>query len=587
VPHSASGPTRCQTGRPGSTRDRAAALALAALMALGHAGCGAHIPAAGALFVDATAETGPDFVHFNGMTGHLYFNEIMGPGAALFDFDGDGDLDAYLGQGHLLGSGNPIFPPAPRAPTDRLFRNDPVADGAGGWRPSFVDVTAASGLGASGYAMGVAVGDYDNDGWPDLYVTNLGANQLWRNRGDGTFHDVTAQAGADDPRWSTSATFLDYDDDGWLDLFVASYVQYRVEAHKECLTSAGVPDYCGPQSYEPTPDRLLRNRGDGTFTDVTWQAGLEDDRGSGLGVVAADLDDDGRMDLYVANDLMRNFLWLNQGDGTFRNVALMSGTAVNMAGAAQASMGIEADDLDNDGDLDLFMTHLTGDTNTFYRNAGGGVFDDVSAPSRLGPLSLEATGFGVAALDVDNDGWLDLFVANGAVKQIAAQRTAGEPYPLRQPNQLFHNQGDGTFAPWGADTPALAPVEVTRSVAVGDVDNDGDGDLLLANNSGPARLLLDRAADGTAWIGVDLRLASGRSALGWSVGVTLEEGRSLERRVRGDGSFCAARDARVLLGAGSAVGARWLRLERPGHAAVVWVRPPLRRLLVGRVGERS
>ncbi len=364
----------------------------------------AAFAAAGDLFVEAGG--GPAFTHFNGMSGELYFPEMMGSGAALFDYDGDGDLDAYLVQGVMLGPGKSLAdavfpPPAGEALVDRLFRNDTGAEGADA-APRFVDVTASSGLAADGYGMGVAAGDYDGDGQVDLYVTNFGANQLWRNTGDGRFEDVTASAGVGDERWSVSAAWVDYDRDGDLDLYVGNYVRYTFDNAKPCRSSTSARDYCSPLVYKPDVDTLYRNEGDGRFTDVSAAAGVRKKFGGALGVVVGDFDADGWPDIYVANDGVANQLWMNQGDGTFRDEAMLAGVGVNMDGSPEASMGVDAADFDGDGDEDLFMTHLARETNTLYINDGEGWFEDRTLAMGLANPSFQYTGFGTAWFDYDN-----------------------------------------------------------------------------------------------------------------------------------------------------------------------------------------
>ncbi len=522
------------------------------------------------LFLDATGATGLDFRHFNGMSGEYYFPEMTGGGVALLDYDRDGDLDVYLVQGQMLPEDRAperaILPPDRPAPlSDRLYRNDLTRTGNGVPTVRLVDVTAASGLRATGYGMGVAVGDIDNDGWPDLYVTNFGPNQLLRNRGDGTFEDVTARSGADDPRWSVSATFLDYDRDGWLDLFVGDYVQFTIATHKRCRAATGAPDYCGPHSYAPVADRLLRNRGDGTFEDVTGSSGLERAQGAALGVVAADFDGNGWPDLYVANDGMANQMWMSRGDGTFEDRALLGGSALNMVGDPEAGMGVDAGDFDNDGDEDLFIAHLTQETSTLYRNTGGGDFRDETVATGLGSATFDATGFATGWLDFDNDGWLDLVMLNGAVKVIEALRRAGDPYPLHQTNQLFRNLGDGRFEEVteraGA---AFALSEVSRGAAFGDIDNDGDADLVVANNGGRARLLLNQTGQAAPWLGLRLvTRTAGRDMLGGRAGLDRSGAPSLWRWVRTGGSYAAARDPRIVFGLGGAPTVETARLTWP------------------------
>ena len=365
-------------------------------------------------FTDRALETGIDFEHFNGMSGEYHLGEIMAPGAALFDMDNDGDLDVYLVQGQMLGAGksldDALIPPSPDVPrplSDRLYRNDLEVDADGGRTLRFTDVTDGSGLDVRSYGMGVAAGDFDNDGWVDLYRTRLGANQLFRNNGDGTFRDISRRAGVGDAGWGVSASFLDIDRDGWLDLYVGNYVVYDPQDEERCLTPTGERDYCAPKSYAPAPDRLYRNRGNGTFTDVTASAGIGREYGPALGVLGADFNADGWVDIYVANDGESNQLWINRQDGTFANGALLAGVAVDRGGDTEASMGVDAGDFDADGDDDLFMTHVTAETNTLYVNVGDGFFEDRSAMIGLGAPSMPYTGFGTAWTDFDNDGWLD------------------------------------------------------------------------------------------------------------------------------------------------------------------------------------
>jgi hypothetical protein len=513
------------------------------------------------LLVDRAAESGLDFVHFNGMSGEYYMAEITGAGVAVVDYDQDGRLDVFVLQGQMLGPGKTIadalLPPAAPPPfAARLFRNELEVRADGSRRLRFTDVTEQAGIRAEGYAMGVATGDYTNNGFPDIYVTNFRSNQLWRNNGDGTFTDVTAASGSDDPRWSVPATFFDYDRDGWLDLFVGNYNTAGFTDRVTCRDFLGAQDYCGPGAYEALPDTLFRNRGDGTFEDVTRAAGLHGGFGPALGAVALDFTGDGWPDLYVANDASSNNLWVNQGDGTFRDEALLAGVAVNGDGKAQASMGVDAGDFDADGDFDLFMTHLTGESNTLYQNLGGGTFQDATATFGLGAPSVPYTSFGTAFFDLDNDGWLDLFIANGAVKRLEALARQRDPFPLHQSNQLFLNRGDGRYEEITRRAGAVfALSEVSRGAAFGDIDNDGDTDIVLTNNNGPVRLLINQVGQDRPWIGVRAVLGHpGRDAIGARVGLFRAGRTPLWRRVATDGSYASANDPRVLFGLGDEPG---------------------------------
>ena len=543
-------------------------------------------PAGVAWFTDRAEEVGIDFVHLNGASGEFYISETLAPGAALFDFDDDGDLDVYLVQGRVLGRGGTPdgseSPPRAHPPGDRLYRNDLVVHADGTRTLRFTDVTEGSGLGGGAYGMGIAAGDVDNDGRVDLYRTALGPNQLFRNDGDGTFTDVTDESGAGDPRWSVSASFVDFDRDGWLDLYVGNYLDHRPGTPQpECFTRTGERDYCGPSAWAPVPDRLYRNRGDGTFVDVTAEAGVAREYGAALGVTAFDADGDGWTDVYVANDGEPNQLWINHGDGTFTNGALLAGAALNDSGRSEGSMGVDAGDFDGDGDDDLFMTHLTRETNTLYVNDGLGLFEDRTATLGLGAPSLAYTGFGTAWLDFDNDGWLDLLAVNGAV-QASHQRfamrgrgssaRAGEPLPLDQPNQLFRNLGNGRF---DDVTRRAGPVfelsEVSRGAAFGDVDNDGDVDVLVANNDGRARLLINEVGNRNRWIGLRLVGGPGRRDMpGARVGVFRDDGPPLWRRARADGSYASANDSRVLVGLGQAAAVRRVRVVWPSGREEDW-----------------
>ena len=519
------------------------------------------------IFVDASTESGLDFSHINGMSGGYLFPEIQGSGVALLDYDNDGDLDVYLVQGgYLEDAGSSDRPPAAR-PIDRLYRNDLIVSGDNSRRVRLRDVTVAAGLHAGRYGMGVTTGDYDNDGDIDLYLSNFGRNQLWRNNGDGTFDEVSEESGTDDARWSHSAVFVDIDRDGWLDLLVVNYVDFRLGNRKACPDATGALDYCGPFAHAPVPDRLYRNLGNGRFEDISAKSGLRQP-GSGLGVVSGDFNQDGWPDLYVANDAMPNHLWINQGDGHFLEDALMLGTAVNSEGQPEASMGVVAGDVDGDGDEDLFVTHLREETNTLYINDGNGEFREKSIASGLAAASRGFTGFGVALLDYDLDGWLDLIVVNGAVRAMQSESQRRRAFPYGQPNQLFRNE-DGRYVEKSDQVPALMFEESSRGLAAGDIDNDGDPDFIISNANGPARLLLNTSRDAD-WLGLRLIGNSGRDAIGATATLRLAGGRSMFRRVRVAGSYLSAGDPRLLFGLGGNTAITDLEVVWPDGSCEHW-----------------
>src|SRR5262245_9662264 len=373
-----------------------------------------------AWFEESAVARGVEWTHRSGHESRYLLPEIMGGGAALFDMDGDGDLDLFLVQ-----SGS-VLKPNVKDPPNRLYRNR--GDG------TFEDVTAGSGTDVAGYGMGVAAGDYDNDGDVDLFVTNAGPNILLRNDGAGHFTDVTATAGVAGRGWSTSAAFFDADADGDLDLFVLRYINWSVGGELQCFSLTGAPDYCSPRNYDaPLSDILYRNNGDGTFTDISDRAGLHTAFGNGLGVVITDANRDGQPDVFVANDAMPNQLWINRGQARFENEALLRGTAVDEDGSAKSGMGVDAKDLDGDGDEEVIVVNLDGESDSVYRNDGA-FFSDATAAAGLRAVSRPFTRFGTAWLDFDNDGWLDLFQATGRVGQ-QAERYGDDVYA--EPSLLF------------------------------------------------------------------------------------------------------------------------------------------------------
>jgi len=496
-------------------------------------GPAADEPAAppGAAFVDVAAASGLGFRHFNGAAGRRYDPEIMGSGAALFDYDGDGDLDALL----LNGAPLPGTPTPAEAPRNRLFRND----GSG----RFEDVTDAAGLGHPGFGMGLAVGDLDNDGDADLLVTNYGPDVLYRNNGDGTFEDVSAATGLDDARWTTSAAFLDYDADGDLDVYVAAYLDFDPATHKPC-TVRELEVYCGPHHFNGLADRLYRNDGAWRFADVSRAEGLAA-AGKGLGVVAGDFDADGDTDVYVANDGVANFLLVNQGPSgrpRFSEEALLRGVAYGESARAEAGMGVDMQDVDGDGDVDVVVTNLDNETNALYRNDDG-FFMETSFASGLGATTLPWVGFGVALLDYDLDADPDLFVTNGHIIDNVARLRPGSRF--EQPNLLFDNH-EGRFTP-ACD--GCLPDGIGRGLATGDVDGDGDADVLVTNNGAAPYLFRNVLAVRGPVVGLRLEGAppgSNRDAYGarvsWSFG-----GRQRVREVRAAASYCSSHDPRLLL----------------------------------------
>ena len=499
-------------------------------------------PGSGVRFVDETPRSGIDFLHVSGDGDQRFIIETMGGGAAFLDYDADGYLDLYLVNGVRRGE---TFPES----RSRLYRNEAaVPDGR-----RFADVTADAGVGGRGWGMGCAVADYDNDGDVDLYVTYWGANRLYRNRGDGGFEEEAA-GGVADESWGTSAAFGDLDADGYLDLYVANYLEFDLEnppnEGRPCTGYKGLEGFCGPMGIPGQPDLLYRNLGDGRFEDISAAAGIDRHRLPALGVAFADYDDDGDQDLYVANDSEPNLLWRNDGGWDLREVAALAGVAYSEEGRSQAGMGVDFGDVDNDGDLDLFVTNFSDDVNTLYRNLGDGTFEDATAAVGLTGSVRPLLGWSTALFDADNDGWQDLFVANGHLYPQLEIHPTGLRYPQR--NLLYWNRG-GRFREAGAESgPALAETRVSRGGAFGDYDNDGDVDLLVVNLNERPTLLRNEGGNANSWLGIELEgTASNRDAIGARVSVTAG-GRTQVQEVRRGYGYQSQNDSRLLFGLGSA-----------------------------------
>ncbi len=486
-------------------------------------------------FADVTREAGIEFAHSHGGSGTHYYVETMTAGAAFLDYDGDGWLDIYLLQGAWLPGSTPS-----RALRNTLYRNS--GDG------TFVDVTERAGVGDAGYGMGVCWGDYDNDGDPDIFLANLGSAVMYRNNGDGTFTDVSSETRIEVAAMCTSPAFVDYDHDGWLDIFLCRYMDYDLETNPRCKDHLQRPAYCSPNVYEGTHSLLFRNERDGTFTDVSERSGIARSRARAMGVVCADYDGDGWIDIYVSSDLMPNLLFLNNRDGTFREEALFTGVAYGPDGAAQAGMGIDCGDYDNDGLLDLVVTNFEHETNALYRNLGGGTYQDESFPAGIAKASLPYVGWGVRFVDIDLDGFEDLFVVNGHVDDYADER-GGAGYAQRA--LVFHNRGDGTFADVTAGSGEFFSRRVGgRGMAIGDYDNDGDSDVLIACNNQPAVLLRNDSPRDTSWIRVvPAGRGCNRDAIGARVRVSADS-RTQTRYVRSGTSYLADHDRRLVFGIG-------------------------------------
>ncbi len=522
-------------------------------------------------FVDVTADAGIRFEHHSGATGKKYLPETLGSGGLFIDVDADGWLD-------ILFVNSTDLPSTPAAHTSAaLYRN--AGNG------TFTDITERSGLDVPLYGIGGTAADYDNDGHTDIYLTALGRNRLLRGRGDGTFADVTAEAGVGDERFSTSALWFDYDNDGALDLFVANYVDWSIDTDLVCTLDGEHKSYCTPESYTGQRPTLYRNRGDGTFNDVTEAAGLDDATLKALGVAMLDYDTDGWMDLFVTNDTEADRLYRNQGDGTFTDIGVVAGVAFSEAGVARAGMGVDAADYDRSGRPSLIIGNFSNEMIALYHNEGNGLFIDEAPRSALGRRSLLTLAFGCFFFDYDLDGHLDIFVANGHVADDVERVQSRVTYA--QPPHLFRNQGDGRFdevapEPGGA----LAEPLVARGTAYGDIDNDGDLDVLITVNDGPARLLRNDVSDTGNVLRVQLvGTASNRDGIGARVEIALGDGAPLWRLVKTGSSYASQSELPLTFGLGATAVVESVRVVWPSGPVDTAARVVANQRMTVREGE--
>ena len=488
-------------------------------------------------FVDVTQEAGIHWKHVDGRSGQKYFMETLGSGAAFFDYDADGDPDLYFVNGAPL----PGYV-SQEIPTNCLYRNN--GDG------TFTDVTEKAGVGDTGYGHGCAVGDYNNDGQLDLYVTNYGTNRLYRNNGDGTFAEVAESVGVTEPRWSTSCAFADYDRDGNLDLYVVNYIVFDINENPWCgLREKGIRAYCEPDNFIAQSDTLYRNNGDGTFTDVTKTAGIYNTTGKGLGVVWADYNNDGAADIYVANDSTENLFYRNNGDGTFEEVGFMVGVALSENGAAENGMGTTFGDWNNDGWFDLTVTNYAQQTNTLYHNDADGFFTDATTTTKTAQRTYPYLGWATAFIDYDNDGYQDLFVANGHLHENLAE--LGQEGTYGQRNLLFRNNSNGTFTEISETLgPGMKLADVSRGATFADYDLDGDIDIVVTNSNTAPRLLRNDGDNRKNWLQIRLTATNGSTdAIGARVKITTGT-LTQTREVRSGDGYLSQQDLTLHFGIG-------------------------------------
>jgi hypothetical protein len=528
------------------------------------------------MFKDVAVSAGLNFTHISGASDQNFLPEILGSGGLFFDFDDDGWLDIFLVDG-----GSFADPAVAQRARHRLFRNR----GNG----TFEDVTAASGIRHHDYGMGACAGDYDNDGLIDLYVTNVGPNALYRNTGRGRFAEVPNAGGADSALWSTSCAFLDIDRDGDLDLFVTNYVDFTPKKNEFCGFPGPPPirDYCHPLTFKPSRSVLYRNTASSRsagkpFEDISTQSGVAALRGNGLGVAVSDIDEDGLPDVFVANDSTPNFLFHNTGDGTFAEIANLTGVAVAADGKARAGMGTAFADFTGSGRPGLIVTNHETEMHSLFLNLDGRLFSDITTRSGVGPATRAYVGFGVAFFDYDNDMKLDIAIANGNVIMTAARVRAGAKYAQR--NLLLRNTGDRFQDMKEQAGPGFAPEMVSRALAAGDIDNDGDLDLLITNNNDRPNLLLNEGGRANAILVRAIGTKSNRSGIGTRFTLVTGDRRQF-RDVQSGSSYLAQNDLRAHFGLDQSSRADRLEIRWPGGATEVVENPPVNHVITVREGK--
>jgi hypothetical protein len=487
-------------------------------------------------------KTGITWKHDNALSRLRYLPESMGPGVAIFDYDNDGWMDLYF-----VNSGPADFFQPAKPLRNALYRNNRNG--------TFTDVTEKAGVAGRDFGIGVATADYDRDGWTDILVTTYGRLILYHNNHDGTFTDVTKAAGLDEPGLFTSAVWFDSDNNGLLDLFVCHFVKYDKSLEQDCSVN-GVHHYCYPKTYEPWPSRLYKNNGDGTFTDISASSGIGKYLGKAFGVVATDINNDGLLDLFVANDSVPNFLYLNKGGGKFEEIGLQAGVAYSADGAARSGMGVDAADFDGDGREDLLVANISRERYSLYHNAGHNTFVDVAGPTGVGMATVMYTGWGCRFVDFDLDGRPDLILVNGHPDDLIESVNSSLQY--REPLLLFHNNGKGFDNVSAAGGPAFKESYAARGLAVGDLDNDGRVDVVVGISGGAPLILHNSVSNANHWIGLNLTGLTVGSRITWSV-----NGAEHSIFKRGGGSYLSSSDPRDVLGLGAAEYADWIQVQWP------------------------